>query len=667
MEAIQQSSGTKAHLQGQVPAGIHVVTSRLRSVNLERDSETSDTGPLHLSARVIDTLSRIAAAVDDPARTRAWSLTGPYGSGKSTIALLIAALLGPPGNRRSQAQRLVAGASPDLAQRIVAARERVAPEGFITAITTARREPVTETLVRGLIRGANRRWPDGKPPRRVAVSLKALRTPAAASTEVLAALQALCGEGPVLLVIDEFGKILEYLANRRDTNAHDDLFVLQEIAEQGAGRSGLPLFTLTLQHLSFLDYAARSTSLQRREWAKVQGRFEDITFTPDLSDAVQLIRRSLAHVELDGPGRELIRRHGAASSHAWSRLGLQGVLPADTNLFAALYPLHPLTAAAAPLVAAQIGQHERSLTGFLVGDEPHTVQRFVTDHETENASGAATVRLPQLYDYFFASGRTTMLASASASRWIEIDLVLSQAHGMDEQDQRILKAVGVLNLIDASGALRACPGTVLFALTDPVNDDDDGARKALLIRLENLVERGFLVYREFSDEYRIWQGTDIDLLARISEARERCDDHAVVKMLAGQLPAAVVAGRHSQRTGMLRHFITAATDPGTDILSGPAVKDPADGILIFHFGDQHDLPKVRSPLPAVVGTSKNAMAVLDAGRELIALNELLSADDLDAVARREIAERAGQARAELAATVTGAFSPGPTWSPLATN
>ena len=184
------------------------------------------------------------------------------------------------------------------------------------------------------------------------------------------------------------------------------------------------------------------------------------------------------------------------------------------------------------------------------------------------------MRLPQLYDYFFASGRTTMLASANASRWIEIDLILSQAHGLDEQDLQILKTVGLLNLIDTSGALRASPGMVLFALTDPVNDDDDVARKALLTRLENLAERGFLVYREFSDEYRIWQGTDIDLRARISEARERCDDHAVVKMLAGQLPAAVVAGRHSQRTGMLRHFITAATDPGTDVINGPAVERP---------------------------------------------------------------------------------------------
>ena len=218
----------------------------------------------------------------------------------------------------------------------------MAPEGFITAIAVARREPVTETLARALIRGANRRWPDGKPPRRVAARLKALRTPTAASAEVLAALEALCGEGPVLLVIDEFGKTLEYLAGGRDTdNAHDDVFVLQEIAELGAGPSGLPLFTLTLQHLSFLDYAARSTSLQRREWAKVQGRFEDITFTPDLSNAVQLIRRSLTHEDLDDAGRELIRRHAAASSDAWSRLGLHGVLPADNRPVRSAIPAAP--------------------------------------------------------------------------------------------------------------------------------------------------------------------------------------------------------------------------------------------------------------------------------------------------------------------------------------
>jgi hypothetical protein len=662
MAETRQSSGITAQCHEYVPAGIRVVSSRLRSVNLERDSDTPDIEPVYVNARVLDIVSRFAAAIDDPTRTRAWSLTGPYGSGKSTIALLVGALLGPQSSRRLQAEKLLGDASPELARRMVAARDHLAPEGFITAITTARREAVTETLERALTRGVNRRWPDGRPPRRISASLKALREPGAGNAEALAALEDLCRESPVLLVIDEFGKILEHIASNQSAgSARDDVFVLQEIAEVGAGRSGLPLFTLTLQHLSFLDYAVNSGALQQREWAKIQGRFEDITFVPDLGDAVQLIRRSLSHEDLNHSGRELLFGHGVASTAAWSRLGLQGTLPADADLFSGLYPLHPLTATAAPLVATQVGQHDRSLTGFLASDEPYTVQRFITDYQAQVATTASTVRLPQLYDYFFASGRTTMLASANASRWIEIDLILSQAHGLDEQDLQILKTVAILNLIDASGALRAYSGTVLFALTNPV-DDDDVTRGNLLARLENLAQRGFLVYREFSDEYRIWQGSDVDLRSRITEARARCDDHSVVKMLAGQLPAAVVAGRHSQRTGMLRHFITTATDPGTDALTGPDVNSPADGILIFHFGDEHDLPEIKSPLPVVIGTSKNARAVLDVGRDLIALDELLSAGDLDAVARREITERAGQTRAELAAAVVAAFSPGKPWA-----
>ena len=101
---------------------------------------------------------------------------------------------------------------------------------------------------------------------------------------------------------------------------------------------------------------------------------------------------------------------------------------------------------------------------------------------------------------------------------------------------------------------------------------------------------------------------------------------------------------------------------GTDAVTGLDVASPADGVLIFHFGDDHDLPEIRSSLPVVAGISKNARAVLDAGREVIALEELLSSDGLDAAARREITERAGQARAELAAVLAAAFSPGKPWA-----
>jgi hypothetical protein len=657
----QADSSTEQLLQ-QVPTGIRMVTSRLRSVNLERDSDLPGIGPVYMSARIVDALSRLAEAMNDAGRNRAWSLTGPYGSGKSTIALLITDLLGQSSSRRNEAEQLLATADLDLARELTAARDRIAPEGFITAITTARRESVPSTLHRALARGAERRWPDGTAPRKVSTSLRALRRLNASGAEILAALKTLCEEAPVLLVVDEFGKVLEYLASEKTPEStNDDVYALQEVAEAGAGPHGLPLFTLTLQHLSFLDYSAHSTALQRREWAKVQGRFEDITFTSDPGDSVQFIRQSIIHDGLSDSARELVQSHGAASAVAWSRLGMQSILPANASLFAALYPLHPLTAAVAPLVAAQVGQNDRSLAGFLVSDEPWTVERFVANYAATDVTEASTVKLPQLYDYFFTSGRTTMLASAAASRWIEIDLILSEARGLDEQDLQILKAIGILNLIDASGAMRACAGSVLFALNDPLNDDE-ARREDLLVRLERLTERGFLVYREFNDEYRIWRGSAIDLRSVIAEARERCDNHTVVKMLGKLLPVAVIAGRHSQRTGMLRHFITMVSDPSTGTVADTDMSGSADGILVFHFGADRDVPDATSAFPVVVGTSEKTAAVVDAGREVIALEEVLTTGNLDAAALREITERAGQARAQLAAVMAAAFTPSKPWT-----
>ena len=72
------------------------VTSRFhRSVHLERDFYTEnalDGYVLTVTAR--ETLRRVIAALDNESTSKAWTLTGPYGSGKSAFALFTAKLLG---------------------------------------------------------------------------------------------------------------------------------------------------------------------------------------------------------------------------------------------------------------------------------------------------------------------------------------------------------------------------------------------------------------------------------------------------------------------------------------------------------------------------------------------------------------------------------------------
>ncbi|MEV5047763.1 ATP-binding protein [Streptomyces griseoincarnatus] len=644
----------------QFPAGIELVGSQMRSTNLERDVEDALHDP-YVGARAVDVLERIASALADKRRTRAWSFTGPYGSGKSTLSNIIDALLGRDAKRRGEAERILEEASPALAQRLTAARDAIAPEGFLGGVATARRESVVATLSRALHTAAARRW-GKRVPKAIAAALEACADPdRAGAKEILGAVTALTADGrqPLLLVIDEFGKTLEHLAGHNEfADAQHDLFLLQELAEKAAGPNGLPVYLMTLQHLSFMDYASRSSELKTREWAKIQGRFEDITFVPHHGDSLHLLRRRLDRSAVNSAGQALINACAEASADIWTQHGLGVLAELGPDHFADLYPLHPITALAAPILAAQIGQHDRSLSGFLNSGEPNTVRHSLAQHSNAKAEHASTVRLPQLWDYFLNSGRTTLLASANASKWIEVDSRIRDANGLPDADQDVLKTIGVLNLIDSDGALSATAPMIHFALHDPTDVADSDAFTTLEERLADLVRRGFVVHREFSGEYRVWQGTDVDIDGRLKETISHLNDAAVINRLGSLVPQAFVASRHSQVTGMMRVFYTAVSGPETKTVAAPdELREPADGLVVFHFGTDADRPNVHSPLPVLVGTTPDPDVVLATATYLVALKELSVQQDIDHVARREVMERLVQAEAELLELLQDAFYP----------
>ncbi|MEV6743433.1 ATP-binding protein [Streptomyces sp. NPDC051080] len=651
----------QASAASQLPAGIALVGSEMRSTNLERDVREPNLHNPYVGARALDVVDRVTTAVEDPRRTRAWSFTGPYGSGKSTLSNLFDAFLGQDKSRRTEAEAAVAATSPAQAKKLARVRDELDAKGFLGAVATAQREPLAATLHRALQTAVDRKWK--RPPKAVSQALATCaETSVPSAQSLIDAVTALCDQHPVLLVIDEFGKTLEFMAAAGDTgSAESDVFLLQMLAEKGAGPSGLPLFMFTLQHLAFTDYAARSSSVQTQEWAKIQGRFEDITFAPNLGDAVHLLQRRLDLSGVSDAGRSLIQTQAQAAAEVWTSHALNSVVDISSEMFADLYPLHPLTAVAAPLLASQIGQHDRSLTGFLAGDEPNTVRRTLEQLATDSPDSASTIRLPQLYDYFFASGRTTLLASSNASRWLEVDNRLNEAHGLADEDRKLLKIVGVLNLIDADGLLRATPSMIQFALHDPADASDPKSFTALQSQLDRLVEDGFVVHRAYSNEYRVWQGTDVDIDARVKEAATRIDPPEVVayfsQHLGTVLPSAVVAGGHSQRTGMLRYFMTAVSHRSEKIDGPDIIEDASDGLIIYHLGSWDERPVVKSPLPVLVGTTENPDAVLNAGITLVALEELLDDESIDHVAKREIEERAADISQSIGVLLDEAFNP----------
>ena len=180
--------------------------------------------------------------------------------------------------------------------------------------------------------------------------------------------------------------------------------------------------------------------------------------------------------------------------------------------------------------------------------------------------------------------------------------------------------------------------------------------------LELLEERGLVIYRAHADEYRLWAGSDIDLAARIRTARDAITEDDAADLLAQTYaPAAIVAGRHSQETGVFRHFLAAVAHGTSRIIAGPNT----DGYVLFRL-DRSDQPaQIDTELPVLVGQSDSAASVTAAALDLLALRAVYQQADLDSAARREVRERLAVTHADLGATLLQAFgpsSPGCRWT-----
>ena len=640
-----------------------------RSINVERDSGTSAVDGYLPVGRAVDAITRLATALDRDDVEVAISITGPYGSGKSSLAIVLDALLGPRGDAaRESAEELLAHTAPDALARLSSARMKLgaAEHGFIRAAVTAQREGIATTIVRALLHGAER-FAGTKSCAALTRCIRSLsamiersaqdggeRPDARAIRDVIADLGRVA---PVFLLIDEFGKNLEAFA---DSHSDADLFLLQELAEWTRGSDGLPLALVTLQHMAFDEYAQGATSAQRREWAKIQGRFEDIPFIDSPAQTRALVAAAFA-----APSAELALAQREWASHeaaALSGLGLTN-LAGEHEVLAGCWPLHPIALAAIPELCERYGQNERTLFSFVAGREPLSLASFLTETEWQPGRSLPVVRLDRLYDYFLESATNLVAVSSNASRWLEIDTRVRDAIGLSAASRRVLKTVGLLNLVSAGGTLRASRDLVCHVATDGTSGTKSAKQVGSV--LDQLEGSGHITFRDFADEYRVWHGSDFDLRSAIEVSRRRLRDLPAAQILNRVLPMApLVAARHSHRSGTLRAFERAWVAADVDGIDPLGPTDRSDGLALYVLGGPAPtaaLRRARGERPTVFAVASNSEDLVAAAHEVAAIDEVLgSTAELgdDWVARRELLERKVEALGALDRAFHSAYGEG---------
>ncbi len=534
---------------------VKVNTHYTRSVNLERDANSIEVIKAYIpTSRALRTFDKINDAFSEEQAPRAWSLVGPYGSGKSSFAEFLSHLLSSCKDEATeQALDVLSRSDAELGNKFRTHVEGTS--GYLKVLIVGAPEPMGKRILKGLLSGANDFWQGRKGPKlKIIKNLEQLiQTDEVSVSEILDVIKQLQekiiatnGKG-IILLIDELGKFLEYEARHYGAN---DIYLLQSIAEHACKGSKANLLVFVMLHQSFEQYAKGLGESLKNEWSKVQGRFEDVPFLESAEQVLRVVSAAFEHDFSRKDNRTINNKIKEIVSVLSTQNSLPGALSKleAEKLFKSCYPLHPISAILLPLLCQKVAQNERTLFSYLGSHEEFGLLDML-DKLTEVGQ---FVYPHHIYDYFITNQPAVLGDYLTHRRWAEVVTAVERVGDVEEAHVDLLKTIGILNIIGAKGGFKA--STELLATS--ANN-----RQALKESIKVLTKQSVINYRNFSGEYRVWQGSDFDIELALQEELDNLGNFSLAEELnKSDVLQPIVARRYTIENGNLRYFVPLFVD-----------------------------------------------------------------------------------------------------------
>lgn len=459
----------------------------LRSINVTLDAgDASRIAHFFPTAKSVELIEKLLGYTEG----REFLISAPYGSGKSLASTFALQLV----ENRSKAS----GVLKDICKRMGPVSESfskealkrinseahglgLALEGAVEELPLALAEAAISSLKR--------------------LGKKSATYPVAKITkdnslaEAMAALKETAEKASVDRVViywDEFGRHLEYLVSEGLTgNLHD----LQNLAENVSRQKKVPMVLSVFLHQGFMAYGNKLPAGAKREWKKIEGRFQTLDYIEDSKEIYRLLGEivSSRKPKVKAPAETKIK--GAIKSQKaagmWESFSAKELL----DIFKKAWPLSPATLAVLPKIAARVSQNERTLFSFL----------FEQDLDVEVTPG-------DLYDFFSDQMRMDSDPGGTFKQWLETESALSKVQ--NDREEEALKTCCLLCLGSAGQRHKVSYAQTLSCFSS-YNSAAEGEKV-----IKGLVKRKLLLHRKHSDEVSVWHGADVDLRTRLEDEKQ---------------------------------------------------------------------------------------------------------------------------------------------------
>ena len=381
----------------------------------------------------------------------------------------------------------------------------------------------------------------------------------------------------LVIVIDEFGKFLEYAASH---TPEKELYFIQQLAEFANDETKNILFITTL-HQGFDSYSRKLDITQRQEWEKVKGRLKELTF----NEPVELLLNLAAEYIWTASKK---KQKPKDIQKIVNIIKTSKIFPHRTDLTEELakklYPFDPLAGTVLTLALQQYGQNERSLFTFLNTHDQFGLKNYDTAQNPY-------YNLACVYDYLLHNYYSFLSTKYNPhyTQWSAIKRAVERIDGRFEKNivnaAKIAKTIGLLNI---------------FASENARTDEEfltEYAKYALGVPnpeeiIKNLESFKIIRYVVFKHKFILFEGTDLDFELAILNAATKIDAvRDVVRPLRKHFDFPyILAKAVTYKTGTPRFFKFELSEEPFEI----PPQGEIDGIINLIFSETLGIEKVQN-------------------------------------------------------------------------
>ncbi|MFV0216664.1 hypothetical protein OBJ92_06440 [Empedobacter falsenii] len=340
-----------------------------------------------------------------------------------------------------------------------------------------------------------------------------------------------------IIIIDEFGKFLEYI---NKTGNSDDLYLIQLIAEWANDADKNVKFILTL-HQDFSAYSTNLSQVEQNEWNKVKGRFKELLFNEPIEQLIYFASQSLNKYTISPA---LTKQFETLKSFIKTTQLFSFKEENFESLNENIYPLDWLSLHVLVNSIQKYGQNERSLFSFFSDNDLTDISFYTVD---------------QVFDYLVKnlSSEITSLRNPHRLQWQITFRALERAElifdAVDDYKiaEKLIKSISLLNLFSR-------PDTLLDKnLLKEYYHITLGIRSQRVeMILDQLTQAGIIRFYRHSKKLNFLEGTDLDIEQElVNVSKEVNSDFILEEEVKNIISLPVIpVKRYSFEKGSPRYF-----------------------------------------------------------------------------------------------------------------